>query len=162
MPNDRISAPGAGTSLISRDSHDALRALLRIADGGGSAPLELAALAAALGLAAERLEPLLARLAQARIVRATGSGYSLTRPASVISFGDVLRGLGEPLALGSLAAVRRPDCKDCSDQRLCAVHRALGEAGKASAAVLDAMTLAEAAGWQREGDSDIELFDPCI
>lgn len=147
--------------MISPASHDALRALRMIADGGSLA-LDPATLASALGLALERLAPLLARLVEDRILRAVPGGFSLSRPASVISFGDVLRSLGEPVAFGSVAAVRQPDCPDCGDERLCAVHRALADAAQASAAVLDSTSLAEAAGGQRGGESEIELFDPCI
>lgn len=151
--------------MISPESHDALRALLLIADRGGSAPLALPVIADAVGLAPDRLAPLLGRLAEARIVRVAGGpggGYNLSRPASVISFGDVLRSLGEPLALGSAAGGRAAACRDCTEQRLCAVHRALAEAAKASSAILDGMSLAQAAGWQSDDESGIELFDPCI
>jgi len=73
-------------------------------------------------------------------------GYALARPADKISFAEVIRVIDGPLALApcvSRTAFRK--CTDCTSLEACTLRGALLKARDATAAVLEAHTLADAA-----------------
>jgi Rrf2 family protein len=92
------------------------------------------------------LDAILADLRNAGMVHARkgrGGGYCLARPASEIMVGHVLRVLDGPLApihCASRSAYQR--CRDCPDERACAVRIAMIEVREAIASVLDSKSLA--------------------
>ena len=92
------------------------------------------------------LDAILADLRAAGLVHARkgrGGGYRLARPAAQITAGHVLRVLDGPLApihCASRSAYQR--CRDCPDERACAVRLAMIEVREAMASVLDAKSLA--------------------
>lgn len=95
------------------------------------------------------LDSILGELRTAGMVHARkgrGGGYALSRPATEIRVGHVLRVLDGPLApipCASRTAYRR--CEDCRDERACSVRRMMLEVRNAISAVLDERTLAEVA-----------------
>lgn len=79
----------------------------------------------------------LARHGFAASVRGRNGGLRLVRPADAITVGEVVRAL-EP-------GMRLVDCASCHMRRDCALSGVLAEATAAFLAVLDRVTLAEAA-----------------
>lgn len=70
-------------------------------------------------------------------------GYALSRPADVISVGQILRVLDGPLApIACASRTAYVPCTDCGDITRCAVRRTMLEVRDAIAAVLDGTTLA--------------------
>jgi Rrf2 family protein len=72
-------------------------------------------------------------------------GYRLSRPADLITFGEVIRLVDGPLALLPCASrnfYRR--CDDCEDETACVLRRVLIDARKEVTAILDRTTLAAA------------------
>jgi Rrf2 family protein len=116
-----------------------------------------AEIAEANGMSKKFLDAILADLRNAGLVHARkgrGGGYRLARPASEIMAGHVLRVLGGPLApihCASRSAYQR--CRDCRDERTCAVRLAMIEVREAIASVLDRKSLAE----MRDGAGEKEL-----
>ncbi|QGZ96226.1 RrF2 family transcriptional regulator [Terricaulis silvestris] len=77
--------------------------------------------------------------------RGKAGGYQLAKPASAISFADVIRAIEGPLAptpCTSLTAYKR--CADCLDEGECALRKTLQKVRDASAAILEKATLASA------------------
>ena len=73
-------------------------------------------------------------------------GYLLARPAAEITFAEIIRVIDGPLALApcvSKTAFRK--CDDCPDLATCALREALLRARDASAEVLEAYSLKDAA-----------------
>ncbi len=135
--------------MLSQRARYALRALVFLAarPAGGSAPIaEIAE-----GAAAPRkfLEAILLELKRRGVLvsaRGRFGGYALARPASEISFADVIRALDGPLALAPCASVTayRP-CETCPDVETCPVRAALVTAREAVASSLEEWTVARAA-----------------
>lgn len=79
--------------------------------------------------------------------RGKAGGYALAKAPDLITFADVIRAIDGPLALTpctSRTAYQR--CEDCRDEAVCAIRKTMLKVRDASAAILEAMTLAEAAG----------------
>jgi Rrf2 family protein len=93
------------------------------------------------------LEAILLDLRRAGFVdsaRGKAGGYALARPASEIRVSDLIRAIDGPLApipCASLTAYR--PCSDCPDPPRCAIRKVMRRVRDATAAVLDATTLAE-------------------
>ncbi len=104
------------------------------------------------------LDAILGELRNAGFVHARkgrGGGYALSRAASDIRVGHVLRVLDGPLApipCASRTAYRR--CDDCRDEEACAVRLVMLEVRNAISAVLDNRTLAELAAMPGLLDED--------
>ena len=133
--------------MLSQKARYALRALVELARvGGQSTAGELAVRADA---PRKFLEAILLELARNRVVvsrRGKFGGYSLARPSAEISFAEVIRIIDGPLALApcvSRLAFRK--CDDCPDLASCTLREALLRARDATADVLEAYTLADAA-----------------
>lgn len=79
-------------------------------------------------------------------MRGREGGYMLNQPADSITIARIVRAVDGPLAplpCASVTAYRR--CDDC-DEKSCAVRKVMREVRDAASAILDNMTLAEAAG----------------
>src|SRR5215210_6373790 len=152
--------------MISQKTRYALRALLHLAESDDGKTVQLATIAQSQAIPRKYLELIMLDLKKAGMVqsvRGPGGGYTLAMAAEKISFGDVVRHLEGPIALVPCASVHfYANCADCSDERTCAIRRVLALVRESSAAILDGTTLAEAASWETDEDSAIELFDPCI
>jgi Rrf2 family protein len=78
--------------------------------------------------------------------RGKNGGYSLAKPASEISVGEVVRILDGPLAplpCASLSGYRR--CLDCGDEDTCPVRLVMRDVRDAVATIVDSTSIAEAA-----------------
>lgn len=77
--------------------------------------------------------------------RGKNGGYCLARPASKITFGEIVRitdGPLAPLPCASLTAYRR--CGDCDDEKTCSIRRVMRRVRDQISGVLDETSLADA------------------
>jgi len=136
--------------MLSQKARYALRALVELArtEGGQLTSGELAARADA---PRKFLEAILLEMARNHLVisrRGKFGGYVLARSADQISFAEVIRAIDGPLALAPCVSPRTGyrKCDDCPDDpKLCALREALRRARDATAEVLEAYSLADAA-----------------
>lgn len=91
------------------------------------------------------LDTILLELRNAGILRSKkgpGGGYSLSRPASEIKIGQVVRTLDGPLApIRCASRTAYEVCDDCNDPETCEVRRSMTTVRDAIADILDTMTL---------------------
>ena len=135
--------------MLSSKARYALRALVELArePGGQITAGELATRADA---PRKFLEAILLELSRSQIVvsrRGKFGGYVLARPAAQITFAEVIRVIDGPLALAPCVSPRLGfrKCADCPDLATCTLREALLRARDATADVLEAYTLADAA-----------------
>ncbi len=93
------------------------------------------------------LDAILLELRKAGILRSKkgpGGGYSLSRPASDIQIGHVIRTLDGPLApIRCASRTAFEACDDCDDPVGCHVRRSMSDVRDAISEILDNMTLAQ-------------------
>lgn len=134
--------------MLSSKARYALRALVELArQGGGQTTAgELAERADA---PRKFLEAILLELARRGVVvsrRGKLGGYSLARAPEAISFAEVIRIVDGPLALSPcVSRLSFRKCDDCPDLATCSIREALLRARDATAEVLEAYSLADAA-----------------
>ena len=135
--------------MLSSKARYALRAVVELARVEGS-QITAGDLAERADAPRKFLEAILLELARRGVVvsrRGKLGGYSLARPASQISFAEVIRVIDGPLALApcvSKTAFRK--CHDCpEDLARCALRQALLRARDATAHELEGYSLADAA-----------------
>lgn len=148
----------APATMLSQKARYALRALVELArEGGGQ--LTSGELALRADAPRKFLEAILLELARNRIVvsrRGKFGGYSLARPAPDVSFAEVIRVIDGPLALAPcVSRLSFRKCDDCPDLATCALREALLRARDATADVLEAYSLADAAACE-----GAEVFRP--
>ena len=134
--------------MLSSKARYALRALVELARAGG-AQITAGDLAERAVAPRKFLEAILLELARRGLVvsrRGKLGGYVLARAPAAISFAEVIRVIDGPLALApcvSRLAFRK--CDDCPDLATCSIREALLRARDATADVLEAYSLADAA-----------------
>jgi Rrf2 family protein len=135
--------------MLSQKAKYALRALVELerADGAQLTAGELALRADA---PRKFLEAILLELSRQHLVtsrRGKFGGYVLARPGGEISFAQVIRVVDGPLALAPCVSPRLGfrKCDDCPDLLACTLRDALARARDATAEVLEAYSLADAA-----------------
>jgi Rrf2 family protein len=139
--------------MLSQKAKYGLRALVelaRAATGAGAAQVSAGELATRAGAPRKFLEAILLELSRNQIVvsrRGKFGGYVLARPASEITFAEVIRVIDGPLALAPCVSPRLGfrKCADCQDLATCTLREALARARDATADVLEGYTLADAA-----------------
>lgn len=93
------------------------------------------------------LDTILLELRNAGVLRSKkgpGGGYSLSRPASEIRIGHVIRTLDGPLApIRCASRTAYEMCDDCNDPETCRVRISMTSVRDAMSSILDSMTLAE-------------------
>ncbi|ABR59050.1 Rrf2 family transcriptional regulator [Sinorhizobium medicae] len=93
------------------------------------------------------LDTILLELRNAGVLRSKkgpGGGYSLSRPASEIRIGHVIRTLDGPLApIRCASRTAYEICEDCSDPETCRVRISMTSVRDAMSSILDSMTLSE-------------------
>lgn len=84
--------------------------------------------------------------------RGRQGGYALALPPEKITIAAIVRAVDGPLAPLPCASVRfYRRCSDCRDEKTCEVRKVMREVRDAASAILDNMTLAEAAGMGAHG-----------
>ena len=99
-----------------------LRAFIDLAVCGESQPVPLASIAQRQEISVSYLEQLMAKLKKAGLVksvRGVNGGYSIARPASEISVGDVLRALEGELIPVECAGIDDSGSSHCSGSSQC-------------------------------------------
>lgn len=114
----------------------------------GSTPTPMTRIAAEANVPRKFLELILADLRDAGLLhshRGKMGGYVLSRPAHLISLGEVIRVIEGPLALVPCVSrtAYRP-CKDCKSEADCAIRRAMARVRDETARILDGTSLADA------------------
>ncbi len=139
--------------MLNQKTRYALRSLLYLAEQGEGAPIQLASIASSQQIPPKYLELIMLDLKKAGLVlsiRGPKGGYRLAREADVISFGEVVRALEGPIALVPCASVNfYARCGDCHDEATCAIRRAFSILRDRSAELLEGISLAQAAAWEK-------------
>ena len=134
--------------MLSQKARYALRSLVELVRAEG-VQVTAGDLAARAGAPRKFLEAILLELARRGIVtsrRGKFGGYALARPASQITFAEVIRVIDGPLALApcvSRMAFRK--CDGCTDLATCPLREALMKARDATADILEGYSLEQAA-----------------
>jgi Rrf2 family protein len=134
--------------MLSQKARYALQALIELGRAGPEAQLTAGEIVARSKAPRKFLEAILLELTRRHLIisrRGKFGGYSLARAPENVTFAEVIRAIDGPLALApcvSQLAFRK--CDDCEDLETCALRPALQKARDATAAVLEAYTLAQA------------------
>jgi Rrf2 family protein len=139
--------------MLSQKAKYGLRALVelaRAAESPAGPQVSAGELATRADAPRKFLEAILLELSRSQVVvsrRGKFGGYVLARPASGITFAEVIRIIDGPLALAPCVSPRLGfrKCADCPDLATCTLREALLRARDATADVLEAYTLADAA-----------------
>ena len=142
--------------MLSQKARYALRALVELARADGD-QLTAAEIAVRAGAPRKFLESILLQLSRNLMVasrRGKLGGYVLARPATEISFAEVIRVVDGPLALAPCVSpsLGFRKCDDCVDLATWSLRGALARARDATAEVLESYTLAEAVARADGGD----------
>lgn len=134
--------------MISQKAKYALRALIALAKADPKDPVLISGIAAEQRIPRKFLEQILLELKHYGLVvsrRGKLGGYALLKPASEITFGQVLRLIDGPIAplpCLSMTAYRR--CADCQSEGNCEIRRVFARVVTAEREVLDRTTIADA------------------
>ena len=133
--------------MLTQRSRYALRALIFIARSGGVSPVPISVIAADQQLPRKFLEAILLELKNGGVVnsyRGKMGGYRLARPASQISFGEIIRLIEGPLALVPCVSVSAYQCcDDCFEETTCVIRKVMLVVREQTADILDNTTLAD-------------------
>ena len=134
--------------MISQKAKYALRALVALARTDAGQTRMIADISREQGIPKKFLEQILLELKRAGLVssrRGRLGGYELLRPATEITFGEVLRLIDGPIApLPCLSKIAYRRCEDCQEEVSCEVRLVFERVTLATREVLDGTTLAGA------------------
>ena len=131
--------------MLSQKAKYALKAMIALAEQQEGTILQAADIAERQNIPRKFLELILLELRKHGLVdshRGKNGGYTLAKPASSVTFGQIIRIMDGPLApipCASLTGYRR--CVDCRDEKVCAIRRTMREVRDAAAGILDSLTL---------------------
>ena len=140
--------------MLSQKAKYALKALVLLAQQKEGKTMQCSEISESEDLPKKFLDTILQILKTANIIqshRGKYGGYQLARPASEITFGQIIRVIDGPLALlpcVSKTAYRR--CDDCSDETICAVRKVMLQVRNSTSGILDNTTLADVIEGRRE------------
>ncbi|MCH4542322.1 MULTISPECIES: RrF2 family transcriptional regulator [Brucella/Ochrobactrum group] len=131
--------------MLTKKGKYGLKALAHLAALEPGESAFVAEIAARNNISKKFLDAILLELRNNGILRSKkgpGGGYSLSKPASEITIGQVVRVLDGPLApIRCASRTAYEPCDDCEDHRACQVRRSMLLVREAIAGVLDTMTL---------------------
>ncbi|MDB5737304.1 MAG: hypothetical protein JWO65_972 [Sphingomonas bacterium] len=139
--------------MLSQKTRYALRALLHLAraDAVGRS-VQAGEIATLQQVPRKYLELILLDLKKAGFLasrRGPGGGYVLAKPASEISFADVIRVTDGPIALVPCASLNfYVRCGDCHDEASCAIRRVMAKVREDAVRTLGGTSLADAATFE--------------
>jgi len=134
--------------LLSQKAKYALRALIMLAEQPHDDLVLIGDIAESENIPRKFLEAILVELRNHGLLfakRGKGGGYRLARPASLITFGEVIRiidGHVAPIPCASKNAFK--PCADCEDPATCSTRWLMIQVRDATADVLDNRTLSDA------------------
>jgi Rrf2 family protein len=135
--------------MISRQAKYALRALIALARIKPGSAAQTSDIAAAEKIPKKFLEQILLRLKNQGMVqsrRGNRGGYALLKPASEITFAQVLRTIDGPIApLPCLSIIAYARCEDCKDEHSCEIRKVFARVIEPTRKVLERTTIADAA-----------------
>ena len=135
--------------MLSKKAKYGLRALAVLTKDYGSGPTLISGISTSESIPHKFLELILLDLKRKGILQSKkgkGGGYSLRRPPSMITVGEVIRALDGPIALlpcVSQTAYQR--CEECVDELTCGIRNVMKEVRNATATILDGTTLEDLA-----------------
>jgi len=131
--------------MLTRKGKYGLKALVHLARSEPGKAIQVAEIAERETISKKFLDAIMRDLKNAGFVRSwkgPGGGFALSRPASEIVIGAVVRALDGPLSpIACASRTAYQPCGDCGDLRSCAVRLVMTEVRDAIAAVLDGTTL---------------------
>jgi Rrf2 family protein len=134
--------------MISQKAKYALKALIAMAKAGDGAAMSITEIAEAQRIPKKFLEQILLEMKRDGILfsqRGKNGGYSMRLAPGEITFGRVLRLIDGPIApLPCLSKIAYRRCEDCADEKACELRMVLNDVAKATRAVLDKATIADA------------------
>lgn len=143
--------------MLAQKTRYALRSLLYLAEAKDRGPVQLAVIASTQQVPPKYLELIMLELKKAglvRSIRGPKGGYTLAREPDSISFGEIVRVTEGPIALVPCASVNfYSRCGDCHDEATCAIRRIFSMLRDQSAALLDGVSLTQAADWEEAKSS---------
>lgn len=132
---------------LSKRSEYGLRALLDLAAHEGETPVRLVDLANRNNIPVKFLEQIFLTLRNAGIVRShvgAHGGYTLGRPATAITLGEVIRTLDGMIApVSCVSHIAYKPCT-CPDERTCPLRAVMNQVRDAIIAIVDHTSLAAA------------------
>lgn len=144
--------------MLSQRGRYALKALLHLARRE-TEQIGVSAIAEGEQIPRKYLEAIMTDMRKAGIVESTrgwAGGYRLSRPADLITFGEVIRVTDGPLALLPCASRNfYKRCEDCRDEAACALRQVMAKVRNEVSEILDRTTLADAL----RGVGPVELLD---
>ncbi len=133
------------TTMLTKKGKYGLKALVDLARLAPGETAFINDIAARNNIPKKFLDTILLELRNVGILRSKkgpGGGYSLSRPATEIRIGHVIRTLDGPLApIRCASRTAYEACDDCADPETCQVRRSMTDVRDAIAAILDNMTL---------------------
>ena len=148
--------------MLTQKAKYGIRALMYLGRQGIGKPVLIREIAENEKMPRKFLEAILLELKSAGLLSSRpgrGGGYSLLRAPEDIPLGRVLRLIDGPLApIPCVSQTAYAPCKDCPDERACAIRVVMKQVRDATATVLDATTLADLLAHQvRLGSSSAAL-----
>ncbi|MCA0256563.1 MAG: Rrf2 family transcriptional regulator [Proteobacteria bacterium] len=134
--------------MISQRAKYALRALSMLARSNAGTPVQIPDIAEEQKIPKKFLEQIMLDLKRAGLVesrRGKQGGYLLQRPASEITYGEVLRLIDGPIApLPCLSITAYKRCEDCRGESDCELRHVFARVADETRAVLFSTSLADA------------------
>jgi Rrf2 family protein len=135
------------SQMISQKAKYALRALVALARAKPDETVMISEIAEAQSIPKKFLEQILLDLKHHGIVmsrRGKAGGYMLLKPASDISYGEIMRIVDGPLApLPCLSKMAYRRCDDCRSESDCEIRQVFDQVAIATRLVLDGTTIAD-------------------
>jgi Rrf2 family protein len=149
--------------VLTKKGKYGLKAMVHLAQSASGCPVPVIEISETQQIPKKFLDAILCELRNSGFVYSKmgkGGGYSLARPASEITVGELVRAIDGPLApvhCASKSRYRR--CEDCFDENTCAVRRIMQQAQQALSDVLDNCSLAEMRDRARQETAEALFYD---
>lgn len=133
--------------MLSQKAKYAIQALMYLGRKGEGVSVLIRDIAEKEHLPKKFLEAILLELKGAGILHARpgkGGGYMLNRPPRTVTLARVIRLIDGPLApIPCVSQTAYAPCKDCVDERTCAIRAVMKQVRDATAKILDETTLGD-------------------
>ncbi|HUY29258.1 MAG TPA: Rrf2 family transcriptional regulator [Candidatus Binataceae bacterium] len=133
--------------MLSQKSKYGLKAVTVLAREFGRGPILISEIARREGIPRKFLELILLELKNEGILQSKkgkGGGYFLGQPPNLVSAGHVIRTLDGPIApLPCVSKTAYMRCRECGDERTCAIRMVMQEVRDATAKILDSTSVAD-------------------
>jgi Rrf2 family protein len=133
--------------MLSKKSKYALKAMMVLAKEYGQGPVLISDVAQREDIPRKFLELILLELKNQGLLQSKkgkGGGYFLGRDPQLISVGHIVRVLDGPIApLPCVSKMAYMRCRECRDERTCAIRFVMKELRDATAKIMDSTSLAD-------------------